>query len=74
MISIPIYTKFIFSPFLDLHYVKRIGKRMSYIMSISFFLFFYYIYLGLNIDLLLENLQIYKVTILLFIAMLLISI
>ena len=74
LISIPIYTKFIFSPFLDLYYYKPIGKRMSYILTISFILFFYYLYLAQNIADLIQNLEIYKTTFLLFVSMLLISI
>ena len=73
-IQIPVYTKFLFSPLLDLIYYKPIGKRMTYILSISIFFTFYYYYLALNMDSWMESLEVYKIIFSLLLSMFMVSI
>ncbi len=55
MITFPLYLKCFFSPFLDIYYFKKFGKRMSYIIPMSILITSLFIYLAFNIDDMIEN-------------------
>ena len=73
-ISAPLYLKCFVSPFLDIHYTKLIGKRMTYIFPISIVLSAIYFVLSSRITELVENAQIESLTFIFFIMMLLICV
>jgi len=44
-VSIPIYLKFLCAPFLDEIFSQRLGRRMTFILPLSFILSIQYYYL-----------------------------
>ncbi len=45
-VFMPTFLKFLFSPLLDIYYMRRIGKRMSYIIPLSILSCVLFIVLG----------------------------
>ena len=73
MIPLPFSFKFLIAPFIDSYYIKRLGKRKTYVITSLVFMSVMLSYLSVNINDYINNLKILKLIVTNFFVMFLLT-